>query len=156
MRDELDRARHGVLVTVKPDGSPRPVPCTFAVAGDRLVSAVDHKPKTTTRLARLADIERCGRATVLVEHYDDDWSQLWWIRVAGRATVHRADDPFTSEAVAALVAKYEQYQRQPPAGPCYSVELDEVVAWRATTVTHSDTSHERLVERDCGQQLIAR
>jgi PPOX class probable F420-dependent enzyme len=132
VRAELDRARHGVLVTVRADGAPRPVPCTFAVSGSRLVSAVDHKPKSSTRLARLADIERRGQATVLVEHYDDDWSQLWWIRVAGRATVHRADDPFTSEAVAALVAKYEQYRRLPPAGPLYSVEVDEVVAWRAT------------------------
>ena len=69
--------------------------------------------------------------TVLVEHYDDDWSQLWWIRVAGRVIVHRADSQFTSEALAALVAKYEQYQQKTPAGPLYSVELDEVVAWRA-------------------------
>jgi PPOX class probable F420-dependent enzyme len=130
-RDELDRARHAVLVTVKPDGTPRPVPCTFAVTAGRLVSAVDHKPKTTTRLARLADIERSGRATVLIEHYDDDWSQLWWIRVAGRAAVLGADDPFASQALTALVAKYAQYQAQPPAGPLYSVQLDEVVAWRA-------------------------
>ena len=144
-------------MTVKADGSPRPVPCTFAVAGDRLVSAVDHKPKTTTRLARLADIERCGRATVLVEHYDDDWSQLWWIRVAGRATVHRADDPFTSGAVAALVAKYEQYQRQPPAGPLLQRRARRGRGMAGDLlVTHGDTSRERLVERDCGQQLIAR
>jgi PPOX class probable F420-dependent enzyme len=130
--ERLDQARHGVLVTIRPDGSARPVPFTFARVADRLISAVDHKPKTTTRLARLTDIERDGRATVLVEHYDDDWSQLWWIRVAGRAGVCRDDDPFTSEAVAALVAKYAQYQRDPPVGPIYTVELDEVVAWRAT------------------------
>ena len=55
--------------------------------GDVVVGAVDHKPKSTTRLARLADIARTGRATLLVDHYEDDWSRLWWVRISGPAAV---------------------------------------------------------------------
>jgi PPOX class probable F420-dependent enzyme len=134
MLAELRRAGHGVLVTQRADGRPRPVPFTFAVVDDRLASAVDHKPKSTPRLARLTDIERTGRATALVEHYEDDWAALWWIRVTGRARVHAPDDPFVGQAIAALVAKYPAYAGQRPGGPVYSIELDDVVSWRASPI----------------------
>jgi PPOX class probable F420-dependent enzyme len=101
----LASADHGILVTVVPDGSPRPVPFTFALLDDRIVGAVDHKPKSTMRLARLADLQRTGHATVLVEHYEEDWRRLWWVRVTGQAEVHDPGDP---SAVDALVAKYDQ------------------------------------------------
>jgi PPOX class probable F420-dependent enzyme len=108
------------------------VPCCFALDGARIVSAVDQKPKTTTALARLADITRTGRATVLVDHYDDeDWSALWWVRVAGPAQVHAGDDPLTAQALGALREKYAQYRTSPPAGPVLSVAIEDVTSWRA-------------------------
>ena len=36
------------------------MPVCFALDGDAIVSAVDHKPKTTAALARLADINASG------------------------------------------------------------------------------------------------
>lgn len=97
------------------------------------MSAVDHKPKTTTALARLADIERTGRATVLVDHYDDaDWSALWWVRVSGAAVVHEPDSDNARAAVDLLVTKYEQYRVHRPQGPVVAVALDAVTSWRAT------------------------
>ena len=108
------------------------VPICFAVVGGWIVSAVDHKPKRTGQLRRLDDIATAGQATLLIDHYDDaDWSQLWWVRVRGRAVVHAPDDPATTAAVDALVEKYAQYREHRPAGASYRIGLDEVRWWRA-------------------------
>jgi PPOX class probable F420-dependent enzyme len=125
----LRDARVARLGTVGSDGAVRLVPICFAVVDGWIVSAVDHKPKRTTQLRRLDDLAATGMATVLVDHYDDDWSQLWWVRVRGRAVVHEAGEP---AAVAALVAKYVQYQEHRPTGAVYRIALDEVRSWRAT------------------------
>ncbi len=131
--DALAAARRAVLITTRPDGRPRPVPFTFAIVDDRIVGAVDHKPKSTTNLARLADIERTAEATVLVDHYDDeDWSSLWWVRLRGAAGVLSAEDPAAVQARVALAAKYPQYRRRPPTGPVWFMQMDHVRVWRAT------------------------
>ncbi|MEJ7718947.1 MAG: pyridoxamine 5'-phosphate oxidase family protein [Ilumatobacteraceae bacterium] len=85
----LQRARVARLATVGADGAVRLVPICFAVVDGWLAGAVDDKPKRTGQLRRLDDMESAGTATVLVDHYDEDWSQLWWVRVRGRAAVHR-------------------------------------------------------------------
>jgi PPOX class probable F420-dependent enzyme len=129
----LSAARIGRLGTVGPTGAVRLVPICFATDGRRIVSAVDHKPKSTPSLARLGDIERTGRATLLVDHYDDDdWSALWWVRVEGAASVHSPTDPQSASAVAALIEKYAQYRETPPAGSTYSIEIESLTWWRAS------------------------
>jgi PPOX class probable F420-dependent enzyme len=119
------------LATTGPDGRVHLVPVCFAVVAGLVVSAVDHKPKRTVRLQRLRDIEATRRATLLIDHYDDDWTRLWWIRIAGPAEVHERGSDVDVAARRALVAKYVQYAEREPAGPVYSVALDEVTAWRA-------------------------
>src|SRR5688500_15454960 len=78
-------ARVARLATRNPSGEIDLVPVVFALlGGDRLVTAVDQKPKTTRRLQRLADVEHDPRVTVLIDHYDDaDWTALWWVRLHG-------------------------------------------------------------------------
>ena len=94
---------------------------------------MDHKPKTTTALARLADIERAGRATLLADRYDDDdWSMLWWVRLSGPAAVHDAADPRSLDARSRLVEKYPQYRQTPPTGPTYSIAIEHLTWWSAT------------------------
>lgn len=128
----LGAARVARLATVRADGTVGLVPVCFAIVGDRLASAVDHKPKRTGQLRRLDDLGREGRATVLVDHYDDvDWTALWWVRVTGRAEVHDDADPLVAPARDALVAKYPQYRERPPTGAVWSVALDELRWWRA-------------------------
>ena len=122
------------LATTSADGVVRLVPFCFAVVGDRLVSAVDHKPKRTTRLGRLDDIAATGTATVLLDHYEDDWDRLWWVRIRGAAAVHGDDEPVVTAARQALRDKYEQYRQHPPAGPVYSVRLDDCSWWRAQPI----------------------
>lgn len=125
----LHAARVGRLGTTDADGAVRLVPVCFAIDDGWMVSAVDHKPKRTGQLRRLDDMRANGQATVLVDHYDDDWTQLWWIRVRGRAEVHdegRARDG----ALAVLAAKYEPYREHPPAGAVWRIAMDEVRWWR--------------------------
>lgn len=124
-RARFDEARVARLATVRADGSPRIVPIVFAVAGGVLLSAVDHKPKRTTRLARLADIAANERVSVLVDEYAEDWSQLWWARADGRARVEEAAD------VGPLVAKYADYLGRPPTGPVILVDVDAWSGWSA-------------------------
>jgi PPOX class probable F420-dependent enzyme len=130
--DALDAARVARLGTVDAAGEMRLVPMCFAVVDGWIVSAVDHKPKRTARLRRLDDLIATATATVLFDHYDDDWSRLWWVRVRGRAVVHEPSAPEAAAAVGALVTKYVQYRERPPAGAVYQIAIDEVRSWRAT------------------------
>ena len=132
MVDALGQARVARLATAGLDGVVRLVPICFVVVDGWVAGAVDHKPKRTGQLRRLDDMESTGHATALVDHYDEDWSQLWWVRVHGRAVVHRSHDDVTTAVVAALAAKYPQYQARPPGGAVYRIALDEVRWWRPT------------------------
>lgn len=129
--DRLGDARVGHLATVDERGKPHIVPIVFALSGDRLVTAVDHKPKTTRRLKRLENIRANPAVSVLVDHYDDDWSGLWWVRVDGTATVFERGEEW-EEAIAALVAKYPQYVEQPPDGPAIVIQILRVSSWSAS------------------------
>jgi PPOX class probable F420-dependent enzyme len=130
VRAALDTARVARLGTVDADGAVRLVPVCFAVADGWLVSAVDHKPKRTGQLRRLEDMRTTGAATVLVDHYDEDWSQLWWVRVRGRAEVLTAG-PVRDAALEVLAAKYPQYREQRPSGAVWRVAIDELRWWRS-------------------------
>ena len=113
------------LATVRSDGSPRVVPICFALDGDTLYTAVDEKPKRTRRLARLVDIEAEPRVEVVIDHYDNDWTRLWWVRLRGRARVVGHDE----RALGLLTAKYRQYRQRPPEGPFIVVEIEERRDW---------------------------
>ncbi len=124
-------ARVARLATVNPGLGVDVVPITFALLeGDRLVSIVDQKPKSTTRLRRLTNIRAHPEVTVLVDHYEDDWERLWWVRMRGTATVITEGDAF-AEAVEALTERYPQYVEAPPPGPVVSVTVDAWTGWRA-------------------------
>jgi PPOX class probable F420-dependent enzyme len=129
-RRRLASARVATLGTTSPAGEVDLVPITFAVDGDRLVSAVDHKPKTTVRLQRLDNIEANPRVTVLAHRYDEDWDELWWVRVRGEARVVSTGQ-LHRQAVDALVAKYPQLVDNRPTGPVIVVEIDDWLAWTA-------------------------
>ncbi len=87
MRAHVVAARIGRLATVTADGRPHVVPCCFAVIGATIVSAVDGKAKSTLALRRLENVRTNPHASLLVDHYSDDWSTLWWVRVDGPARV---------------------------------------------------------------------
>jgi PPOX class probable F420-dependent enzyme len=118
------------LATVGSTGAPHLVPITFALLDETtLVTAVDHKPKRTTALRRLANIAADPRVSVLVDHYEDDWSRLWWVRVDGLARVWEAAPAGAAEA---LAQRYPQYRTRPPRGPFIVVEAQRLRGWSAT------------------------
>lgn len=124
-------ARVGHLATVGSDGSPHVVVVCFALVGDTAYTAVDHKPKRAGELRRVANIKATAMASLLVDRYDEDWSALWWVRLDGPGRV--VEEPGeTRRAVAALVAKYPQYQARPPAGPVLAVDVERWSGWSAT------------------------
>jgi PPOX class probable F420-dependent enzyme len=121
-------ARVARLATVDGTGAPHLVPLVFAVAGEVIHSAVDGKPKRHTALRRLANIAHEPRVSVLADHYDEDWTMLWWVRADGVARV--LDE--SPEGLAALAAKYPQYAATPPPGPFLRIEVRRWSAWSAT------------------------
>lgn len=121
----------GHLATQRPDGLVDLVPFVFAWLSEpgplgRIVSAVDHKPKRTQRLQRLANVAVHPEVTVLVDHYDDDWSRLWWVRLRGHAV--EQPDP---EGLGALCEKYDQYRQEPPRGPMLRIVVTALQGWSA-------------------------
>jgi PPOX class probable F420-dependent enzyme len=124
-------ARVARLATVGPDGAPHVVAITFAVVGGTIVHAVDHKPKRTRALRRLANIAANPAVSVLADHYDEDWRALWWVRADGRARIVGADSDEGAAAVGALVERYTQYAQRPPQGPVVVVDVARWSCWSA-------------------------
>jgi len=130
MRGLVERARVAHLATVAADGQPHIVPVCFVLSGEIAYSAVDRKPKRGPRLRRMVNIEATGHACLLVDHYGEDWSELWWVRLDGRGRVV-ADPVEAARAISALVGKYQQYAARPPAGPVLAVDIARWSSWSA-------------------------
>jgi PPOX class probable F420-dependent enzyme len=135
-RTRLAGARVAHLATAGTAGRPHIVPITFATLDDAtIVSAVDHKPKRTTALRRLANITANPQVAVLADHYDEDWSQLWWARADGTARIvgPDADRELRAAAVRSLTARYPQYRRRPPEGALIVIAVARWSGWSAAT-----------------------
>jgi PPOX class probable F420-dependent enzyme len=128
-RDRMTAARVAYLATTGRDHQPHVVPVTFAVIDDRIVTAVDHKPKSTTSLRRLQNVAENPLVAVLCDRYDEEWPRLWWVRADG--TGRTADDQAVRDsALAALVSKYSQYRHDPPRGPVLVVTIRSWTGWQ--------------------------
>jgi PPOX class probable F420-dependent enzyme len=126
----LGEARVGHLATADASGKPHLVPFVFALVDGSICWVVDRKPKRSTRLHRLANIEANPRVSVLVDHYDEDWRGLWWVRVDGIARLLE-EGPQRERARMALVERYPQYRSEPPDGPFVAIDIDRLTWWEA-------------------------
>jgi PPOX class probable F420-dependent enzyme len=124
----MTSARVAHLATVTSLNQAHVVPCCFVLDADTVFSAVDAKPKTTLALRRLQNIRSNGAASLLVDHYDEDWATLWWVRVDGKARTV-ADAAVRARAMGLLAAKYEQYRSTPPPGPVLAIDIDHWRMW---------------------------
>ena len=131
MRHRIKTAMVARLATVGPDGRPHIVPITFASGDGSLYFAVDQKPKRTRNLQRLRNIVANPAVSVLVDHYEDDWSSLWWVRVDGTARIVEEGAEF-GEAISLLSARYEQYRFNRPAGPVVEIKIERMTGWSAS------------------------
>jgi PPOX class probable F420-dependent enzyme len=128
-RSRLATARVARLGTAGADGRPHLVVFTFALIGNSIFHAVDHKPKRTTDLQRLRNIRTNPLVSVLVDHYeDDDWERLWWVRADGHARIIE-DEEGRAEPVRHLVERYRQYREFVPTGPVIEVAVTRWIGW---------------------------
>jgi len=130
LRDRVTEARVARLATIDPEGRPHLVPVCFALDGDTVYSAVDQKPKRSQELQRLENIRANPAIALIVDHYDEDWTQLWWVRLRGQAAVLEPG-PERERALALLADKYEQYRADPPRGDVLAVRVEEWRSWSA-------------------------
>jgi PPOX class probable F420-dependent enzyme len=130
MRELVAGAGVGRLATISPDGRVHLVPICFVLAGDVVYTAVDEKPKRSRRLQRLENVRARPQVSMLVDHYEEDWSRLWWVRLRGTGRIV-GPGPELEEALALLAQKYEQYRDQPPGGPVLAIALEEWRGWSA-------------------------
>ena len=129
-RERFASARVAHLATVDDDGRPHLVPVVFALEGNTIYFAVDQKPKKTTRLQRLRNIASNPAVAMLVDHYEDDWEKLWWVRADGVARVLDPGD-IADHALALLTQRYMQYAAQPPPGPVVAITVEKWSGWSA-------------------------
>jgi PPOX class probable F420-dependent enzyme len=120
------------LSTVRPDGGPHVVPIVFALIEDTVFSAVDAKPKRSTDLQRLANVRADPRCALLVDHYEDDWRRLWWVRADGTGEVVDAP-PVQHPGIRALVQRFPEYRDEPPSGPLLAVTVRRWTGWASTS-----------------------
>ncbi|MGV9249167.1 TIGR03668 family PPOX class F420-dependent oxidoreductase [Streptomyces sp. NPDC003710] len=136
-------ARVARLATVDSAGRPHLAPVVFARRGDdRIVTAVDRKPKVSHRLRRLRNIAVHPAVCLLADAYDEDWERLWWVRADGDARTVPPRAPAEQDreeyeaAIALLTRKYPQYREAPPDGPVIVVAVRRWTGWRAADEPH--------------------
>src|SRR5713101_7689706 len=131
IRRRIDAAQVACLATVGRDGRPHIVPITFALDDDTIYFAVDFKPKTTADLQRLRNIEANPSVSVLVDHYEDDWTKLWWVRVDGGARIVIDGEVF-EKGIALLTQRYAPYRSVRPVGPVVAIAVERMTGWSAS------------------------
>ncbi len=127
----LERMRVATLATLSADGRPHLVPVVFAEDGSDLVTAVDGKPKKGKMLARIENITRDPRVTLLAHFYGEDWSKLWWVRVDGTASLEEGGEGF-GRGLTALRNRYPQYDSVDLTGPVIRITIKQTTTWEAT------------------------
>lgn len=129
----LEQARVAHLATVTPDCRPHVVAICYAFDGENFYSAIDPKPKRVPpeRLARVRNIRANPHVCLMVDRYEEDWANLKYVQVHGRAEVLFAGEEH-ARAVRLLREKYPQYRTMPiDAGPVIKIRPERYVVWAA-------------------------
>ena len=132
IRAKLETARVARLATLDAEGRPHEVPICFAWDGSVFYSAIDRKPKRVapSQLTRLKNIEKTPQVALLVDQYDEDWKQLWYVLVRGEAQLVSASAE-RKRAIQRLRAKYPQYDARMLAddAPVLRITPMRITAW---------------------------
>ena len=146
IRRFLQAARVAHLGTVDLQGASHVVPVVFILLDGYIYIAIDEKPKTTTRLARIRHIEADPRVTLLVDEYHEDWQRLRWVMCRGSARImtadtHEIDDPHLREDILReLCIKYPQYRSHDlTRRPLIRVRIERITHWAAPNADPSET-----------------
>ena len=137
--ESLTSARVGHLATADKNARPHVIPVCFSTDGRYIYSVLDQKPKRTalTRLRRVKNILANPQATLLVDHYEEDWGNLWYIMVSGRANLVLEGQEHTI-AVALLREKYRQYREMDiTLNPVIKITPENIVSWAVELGGHA-------------------
>jgi PPOX class probable F420-dependent enzyme len=135
-RRRFAAARVAHLATTDSTGQPHIVPITFAVHHNTIYSAVDAKPKRSTTLKRLSNLTANPAAALLVDHYSEDWNQLWWVRADGTARLLHPQHPEAQHAITLLHNRYPHFTAR---GTIIAIDIHHWTSWTATpTTTNND------------------
>jgi PPOX class probable F420-dependent enzyme len=126
----LRAARVARLATADASGTPHVVPVCFVVGDDGVLwTPIDGKPKSSRRLRRVRNLAVNPRATLLVDHYEEDWRELRWVAIHGRGEL--VEGAAAVSALRALRAKYPQYAEVEAGPEAIRLVPERVVAWSA-------------------------
>jgi coenzyme F420-0:L-glutamate ligase/coenzyme F420-1:gamma-L-glutamate ligase len=137
-------ARTATLATIDPNGRPRLVPVCFVLAPldvrgrPVLHTPIDEKPKSTTdpyALARVRDIRERPAVSLLVQRWSENWDELAWLRMTGRAELVEPipRDVGARAVVRALRTKYSQYaDHDLESRPLIMVTIERATSWFAS------------------------
>jgi PPOX class probable F420-dependent enzyme len=128
MRRRVDSARVGRFATVTPEGAPHVVPFVFVLDGSTLYTSVDEKPKSSRDLKRIRNIRSNPRVEVVVDHYEEPWEAIWWVRLSGRGEI-LTEGAERDRALTLLAEKYVEYRDAPPQGDVVAVRIGRWRGW---------------------------
>ena len=133
----LRQARVARFASIDADERPHVVPICFVFDGRFFYTAIDQKPKRTSpeRLTRLRNIRTRPRVALLIDHYEDDWKQLWYALIRGKARLLTPSQRRErAGALRRVRRKYPQYERGMLAddAPIIRIQPDRTTWWSAT------------------------
>ena len=134
IRMKLEEARVARLAMLDAQRKPHIVPICFVYDGSVFYTAVDRKPKRVApkKLARLRNIRATPQVALVIDQYDEDWTQLWWILVRGKAKLlAKSAHEERAEAIRQLRTKYPQYAAGmlPDDAPIIRITPERVASW---------------------------
>ncbi|HLH76986.1 MAG TPA: TIGR03668 family PPOX class F420-dependent oxidoreductase [Candidatus Binataceae bacterium] len=114
IRAFVSLARVARLATATPEGLPHAIPVCYWFDGSNFYFVIDEKPKRQRglQLKRMRNITANAQIALLIDHYEEDWSQLAYVLVAGRAQVVEEQEEYM-EALRNLRDRYPQYRTMP-------------------------------------------
>jgi PPOX class probable F420-dependent enzyme len=119
------------LATADTDAMPHVVPVCFVVWADTVYVTIDAKPKRRlgNELKRIRNIMANPRVAIVADRYDEDWTQLGWVMLHGRAEILSGGSEH-DEAQALLCTRYSQLRAMPIAAcPVIAVRIERVRSW---------------------------
>ena len=134
VRRRLKEARVARLATLDAGDRPHIVPICFAFDGKIFYTAIDQKPKrvSSERLVRVQNIRAVSHVALLIDEYGEDWSELWYILIRGKARlIPTSARQERAAAIRKLRAKYLQYSQGmlPRDAPIIRIVPERVVYW---------------------------
>ena len=126
-------ARIAHFATADRSGQPHAVPICFVFDDKYFYSPIDEKPKRTApaKPKRLRNIAENPQVSLVIDHYDENWSKLAYVLITGAARVMQRGQRHR-RAVTLLRRKYSQYRTMAiDRRPVIVIKPKRITGWSA-------------------------